>query len=179
VLVDTLRAPYGRVTYTHGTGIDAPLDIIRISYNDSFPGPVAVIPHANWRGQYEFGSFDNGTANRCKKLPGGGNSGVCVFIDWPGNTLLNYMGHRTSSEPQSWVGALKDNWAQASGQNFYRNRYYDPVQGRFTQEDPIGLAGGLNLYGFANGDPVTFSDPFGLRPCREGDWWCLATRFGW
>jgi hypothetical protein len=34
----------------------------------------------------------------------------------------------------------------------------------FTQEDPIGLAGGLNLYGFANGDPVNFSDPFGLCP---------------
>jgi hypothetical protein len=25
------------------------------------------------------------------------------------------------------------------------------------------LAGGLNLYGFAGGDPVNFSDPFGLR----------------
>jgi hypothetical protein len=33
-----------------------------------------------------------------------------------------------------------------------------------TQEDPIGLAGGLNLYGFANGDPVNFRDPFGLCP---------------
>jgi murein DD-endopeptidase MepM/ murein hydrolase activator NlpD len=35
---------------------------------------------------------------------------------------------------------------------------------RFTQLDPIGLAGGLNLYGFADGDPVNFSDPFGLCP---------------
>ena len=45
-----------------------------------------------------------------------------------------------------------------------RFREYDPATGQFTQEDPIGLAGGLNLYGFANGDPVNFSDPFGLCP---------------
>ena len=32
----------------------------------------------------------------------------------------------------------------------------------FTQEDPIGVAGGLNLYGYAGGDPINFSDPFGL-----------------
>jgi hypothetical protein len=32
-----------------------------------------------------------------------------------------------------------------------------------TQEDPIGLAGGLNLYGYAGGDPVNRHDPFGLR----------------
>jgi uncharacterized protein RhaS with RHS repeats len=34
--------------------------------------------------------------------------------------------------------------------------------GQFTQPDPIGLAGGLNLYGYAGGDPVNRSDPFGL-----------------
>jgi RHS repeat-associated protein len=55
----------------------------------------------------------------------------------------------------------------ASGLLYRRNRYYDPATGRFTQEDPIGLAGGLNVYGFANGDPVRYSDPFGLRPCSE------------
>jgi hypothetical protein len=33
-----------------------------------------------------------------------------------------------------------------------------------TQEDPIGLAGGLNLYGYAGGDPINYSDPFGLCP---------------
>jgi uncharacterized protein RhaS with RHS repeats len=49
--------------------------------------------------------------------------------------------------------------------DYKRNRQYDPVSGRFTQEDPIGLAGGLNLYGFADSDPVNFSDPFGLLTC--------------
>ncbi len=45
---------------------------------------------------------------------------------------------------------------------YMRNRYYDPKTGQFTQADPIGLAGGLNAYGFAAGDPVTFADPYGL-----------------
>ena len=38
--------------------------------------------------------------------------------------------------------------------------------GLLTQQDPIGIAGGLNLYGYANGDPINFSDPFGLEPCE-------------
>jgi RHS repeat-associated protein len=56
-----------------------------------------------------------------------------------------------------------------TGQLYRRNRYYDPGTGRFTQEDPIGLAGGLNLYGYANGDPVNFSDPFGLCPPEDNN----------
>ena len=36
--------------------------------------------------------------------------------------------------------------------------------GHYTQTDPIGIAGGLNTYGYAGGDPVNFSDPFGLCP---------------
>ena len=45
-----------------------------------------------------------------------------------------------------------------------RNRYYDSKTGLLRQEDPIGLAGGLNPYGYANGDPVNYQDPFGLCP---------------
>jgi uncharacterized protein RhaS with RHS repeats len=48
------------------------------------------------------------------------------------------------------------------------------VTGCLTQEDPIGLAGGLNLYGFAGGDPVNFSDPFGLNPCLVYPAACIA-----
>jgi RHS repeat-associated protein len=57
-----------------------------------------------------------------------------------------------------------DGKRDASGQLYRRNRYYDPHTGQFTQPDPIGLAGGLNAYGFADGDPVSYGDPYGLSP---------------
>jgi hypothetical protein len=41
--------------------------------------------------------------------------------------------------------------------------------GQVTQPDPIGLAGGMNLYGYANGDPVNFADPFGLYADRQDE----------
>lgn len=45
---------------------------------------------------------------------------------------------------------------------------YDLGRGQFTQEDPIGLAGGLNLYGYAGGDPINYADPFGLAAGFRG-----------
>ena len=49
-----------------------------------------------------------------------------------------------------------------TGLHYNTFRYYDPDIGRFTQPDPIGLLGGLNLYQYApNG--FTWIDPLGLR----------------
>jgi len=49
-----------------------------------------------------------------------------------------------------------------TGLYYYRARYYDSVTKQWLSEDPIGLAGGLNLYAYVNGDPISFSDPEGL-----------------
>ncbi len=52
--------------------------------------------------------------------------------------------------------------------SFFRNRFYDQVTGRWTQEDPVGVAGGINLYGFNGNNPVAYTDPFGLcKPMPE------------
>ncbi len=44
---------------------------------------------------------------------------------------------------------------------YMRGRYYDPQIARFISRDPIGIAGGLNLYAYAGDDPVDSSDPTG------------------
>jgi hypothetical protein len=46
----------------------------------------------------------------------------------------------------------------------YRARYYNPTTGRFLSEDPIGFAGGMNLYEYAANNPMRFKDPFGRCP---------------
>ncbi|MEZ6134264.1 MAG: RHS repeat-associated core domain-containing protein [Pirellulaceae bacterium] len=40
-------------------------------------------------------------------------------------------------------------------------RFYDSLSGRFTTEDPIRHNGGINLYEYANSDPIQFVDPAG------------------
>lgn len=60
-----------------------------------------------------------------------------------------------------WKGALQT--SMAGGDLYYmRNRWYEAQTGRFLSEDPLGLAGGLNVYLYAEDDPINASDPFGL-----------------
>ncbi len=40
-------------------------------------------------------------------------------------------------------------------------RWYDPRLGRFLQRDPIGIAGGLNVYAYVAASPLVFLDPSG------------------
>jgi RHS repeat-associated protein len=56
-----------------------------------------------------------------------------------------------------------------TGLDYAVNRHYDPLQGRFTQVDPIGMSSTslanpqtLNLYAYCANDPINHTDPSGL-----------------
>src|SRR5216684_4339965 len=49
-----------------------------------------------------------------------------------------------------------------NGLLYMRARYYNPYICRFINADPSGFGGGLNRYAFADGNPISNLDPFGL-----------------
>jgi hypothetical protein len=51
-----------------------------------------------------------------------------------------------------------------NGLLYMRARYYNPYLCRFINPDPMGFAGGLNWYCYADGNPISNVDPFGLSP---------------
>jgi RHS repeat-associated protein len=58
-----------------------------------------------------------------------------------------------------WTGR---EWDGETGFYFHRARYYDPGAKRFISEDPIGYAGGENLYAYVGGAVLEARDPSGL-----------------
>jgi RHS repeat-associated protein len=72
----------------------------------------------------------------------------------------------TIPNPFTYVGRFGV-MAEGNGHYFMRARYYDPEVGRFINKDPIGYAGGLNLFIYTGNNLVNVVDPLGLIPIHE------------
>ncbi len=80
------------------------------------------------------------------------------YDEW-GN-LLNEENPHHLHQPYRLPGQQHD---EESGLYYNRNRYYNPLLGRYITQDPIGLAGGWSLYAYPL-NPVNGIDPLGLSP---------------
>lgn len=64
----------------------------------------------------------------------------------------------------SYTGRQDD----GTGLLYYRDRYYSPTLQRFISEDPVGVAGGTNLYAYTGNNPTNATDPSGDNPLLIG-----------
>ena len=74
----------------------------------------------------------------------------------------------------SWVGKQGYYEDREQGLYFLKDRYYDPLEGRFLSRDPAGFeAGDANLYRYVFNDPLNKTDPSG-HGCGWFDFACQA-----
>jgi len=123
------------VRYTHGPGIDEPLIMER--------GGQSYYYHADGLGS------------------------ITEITDATGNIVNSYVYNsfgkivkETEAVQNSYTYTARE-YDPESGLYFYRARYYDASIGRFISVDPLGLAGGINLYTYVLNNPVNNTDPFG------------------
>jgi RHS repeat-associated protein len=94
-------------------------------------------------------------------------SSTSGFTD-AGGSLLETQSYDSfgngSGSPTSRYGYTGRELDDATGLLYYRARWYDPSQGRFISDDPIGFEGGVNLYSYVENNPVDSNDPDGLKP---------------
>ena len=90
--------------------------------------------------------------------------------------LYNAYGKRlsgggASGDPYGFGGQAGYYTDGETGLSLLGQRFYDPSVSRFLNRDPIGSAGGLNLYRYADNNPVNFMDPLGLDPGYWDGFW--------
>ncbi|HHC4715034.1 RHS element core protein [Escherichia albertii] len=76
----------------------------------------------------------------------------------------NLLGEENPEQLQQSLRLPGQQYDEESGLYYNRNRYYDPLQGRYITQDPIGPDGEWNLYQYPL-DPISDSDPLGLKTC--------------
>ncbi len=107
------------------------------------------------------------------------NTRVYYHADGLGSitTLTNHMGHKVQQYNYDSFGNIKSTpfWIKQTytytgreydpetGLYYYRARYYDPQAGRFITRDPIGFGGGINQYVYTKSNPISATDPYGLK----------------
>ncbi len=122
--------------------------------------PLARIDGTKDPDIFWFHCQPNGTPERMTDREG--------HIRWEGqNSAWGKLLHESIPQEMGYAQNLRMQGQyldRETGLHYNLFRYYDPDSARFTQQDPIGLKGGLNLYQYAP-NPLSWIDPLGLTAC--------------
>lgn len=125
------------------------------------------------KGQYAY----NGLGQRVQKIADGKTTlfvydkdgGLIAEADETGKMQAEYVHLDGQRLAKFAVNPGEDNlrfpgqyYDAETGLHYNWHRYYDPDTGRYLTPDPIGLAGGINLYSYSYQNPVNYIDPLGL-----------------
>ena len=134
---------------------DVPLTYV-YSDADSYE-PLARIDGTEDPDIFWFHCQPNGTPERMTDREG--------HIRWEGqNSAWGKLLHESIPQETGYAQNLRMQGQyldRETGLHYNLFRYYDPDSARFTRQDPIGLAGGINLYAYAP-NPLKYIDPLGL-----------------
>jgi RHS repeat-associated protein len=109
-------------------------------------------------GSSAYCTFD--AIGNTSELTGAAGAIVNTYTYAPFGAVLHQTG--SLSNPFQFVGV----WGimnEGNGLKYMRARYYSAQNGRFTCPDPIGIAGGVNIYQYAVNSPFQIIDPTGKQ----------------
>lgn len=117
-------------------------------------GGIGGLLDLNQGGQ-DYSYLYDGKGNVSALLDGSQSVVATYTYDTFGNLMV-----KTGTINQPFQFSTKQ-YDEKTGLSYYGYRFYSPVLGRWMTRDPLGEAGGINLYGFAFNNPVNNVDPDG------------------
>ena len=142
-------------------------------YEDESFAPLAQISLQQGETEHDaqVNWYHNDVSGLPRELTGTDGSVVwrAVYRAW-GSTLRTEQAAGENTEPVYQSLRYQGQYFDAeTGLHYNRFRYYDPDAARFVSQDPIGLAGGVNLYQYAP-NLLSWVDPLGLaRKCGHAE----------
>ena len=108
-------------------------------------------------------------------IAGAGTIAATYLFDAWGTRAFSSADTAATSDPYSGYGSSSgyiSDWE--TGLQLLGHRYYDPGTGRFLNRDPIGMAGGVNVYAYCRNSPIFLRDTTGALPWQplppNGNW---------